>query len=347
MITAVRAKGFKGLKFEQELGAKNIFFGPNGSGKSARKEALVLAINGSTGRQNSAVLDAYGKGDDSVEAGVQIGGKWFDREFKKAKTSVTQTHKINGKKVDKTKFATEMGKIIGTVSAFDIASFVAASDKGKIAAVFDLFPPEGDVAKVEEDIDALKTEVNARHAAIRAAEAMVAKLTASRAQTELPAGTLEQTTNELKDTKAAIQTVKDEIQNIRNEEAKKQAAAEAKAKAEAAAKKQAAEAAAKAAKDTERKVKVAVEETKKEVLSPARQAAEKEFLKKLPAKLRDQVIDPQKVASSSYDVGIEAIQRIIQAIGEMKGCSGCFIGMLAKSELKKINALKETAMVKF
>lgn len=358
MITAVRAKGFKGLEFTQELGARNIFFGANDSGKSSRKEALILAANGPTGRQNSAVLNAYGTGEKPVEVGIQIGGMWFDRIFKKAKTSVTQIHKLNNKKVDKTKFAVAMGKAIGTVSAFDISSFTDASDKKKIEQVFDLFPPAGDVGGLEYQIDDLKAEINGRHTSIRTAEALVAKLTTAVAETELPSGTLPQTAEKLTHTKAEISKVQAEIQSLKDGEAKRiadekakqqanEAAKKAKAEAEAKAKKQADEAAAAAAQEKERAVKVAVTETKKEVISPDGAKAEQEMLRKMPPKKRQQIVSPQKVASSSYDVGIEAIQRIIQAIGEMKACSGCFIGMLAKSELKKINALKEQEMVKF
>ena len=368
MISAVRATNFKNLTFTQELGPKNIFFGANGSGKSARKEALVLAVNGPSGRQNSAVLDAYGSGEKPVEVGIQINGAWFDRIFKKAKTSVTQIHKLNGKKVDKIKFAVAMGAAIGTVSAFDISSFTDASDKKKIAQVFDLFPPEGDVSGLEDQIDALKTEINARYASVRTAEAVVENLTISAASTELPSGTLPQTIKKLAETKAEIKKVQAEIQankdaeakRIADENAKKKAdaaAAMAKANADAAAKKVAAITAAKVKSDAdaaakkavaekERAVKVAVTETKKEIISPEGAAAEKRMLDRLPPKKRQQVVEPQKVASASYDVGIEAIERIIQAIGEMKACSGCFIGMLAKSELKKINALKEQEMVK-
>lgn len=358
MITSVRAKGFKGLDFTQELGPKNIFFGANGSGKSARKECLILAINGPSGRQNSAVLNAYGVGDKPVEAGAKIGGTWFDRIFKRAKTSVTQIHKLNGKKVDKTKFAVEMGKAIGTVSAFDISSFTDASDQKKIAQVFNLFPPEGDVGGLEVEIDALKTEINGRFASIKTSEALVAKLTTSVAETELPAGTLPGTIAEIGKHNEKIADVEKEIQSQKDAEAKRIADEEADKKAEAAAEKATAEAEAKAKKqadataektatDTKRQVKTAVTETKKELLSPAAQKAEKDLLNRLPPKKRAQIVDPQKVASSSYDVGIEAIERIIQAIGEMKACSGCFIGMLAKSELKKITALKQQEMIKF
>lgn len=358
MITAVRAKGFKGLSFTQELGAKNIFFGANGSGKSARKEALILAVNGPTGRQNSAVLNAYGVGDNPVEAGVKIGGTWFDRIFKKAKTSVTQIHKLNNKKVDKIKFAVEMGKAIGTVSAFDVDGFTDASDKKKIAQVFDLFPPEGDVSGVEDQIGALKTEINDRYASVRTAEAVVANLTISVAETELPSGTLPQTIKKLAETKAEIKKVRAEIQSVKDIEVKRIADAKAKKDADTAAAKATADADAKAKRDaeavakkarqeTDRAVKVAVIETKKEIISPEGAAAEKRMLGGMPPKKRQQIVEPQKIATSSYNVGIEAIERIIQAIGEMKACSGCFIGMLAKSELKKMTALKEQEMIKF
>ncbi len=359
MITAVRGKNFKNLSFTQELGMKNIFFGKNGRGKSARKEALILAINGPAGRQNSAVLTAYGKDDKPVEAGVQIGGTWFDRIFKKAKTSVTQIHKLNNKKVDKIKFAVEMGKAIGTVSAFDISSFTEASDKKQIAQVFDLFPPEGNVGNLEVKIEAAKTEINGRYASIRTTEALVAELTASVATTELPAGTLAGTVGDIGKHKEKVADVQKEIQNLKdaeakriaNEEAKKkadEAAAAATKKAEEAAKEQAEETAATAKTDQKRAVKVAVEETKKEIIvSSEGIAAEQRALSRMPPKKRAQVVDPQRIASSSYDVGIEAIERIIQATGEMKACSGCFIGMLAKAELKKINALKDQEMIKF
>jgi len=155
-----------------------------------------------------------------------------------------------------------------------------------------------------------------------------------------------------------IETVQGEIQTLKDKEAKriadeeadkksKKAAADAKEKAEAEAKKKADEKATLAAQEQERAVKVAVTETKKDIISPEGARAEKRLLSTLPPKKRQQILEPQKIAASSYDVGIEAIEKIIQAIGEMKACSGCFIGMLAKSELKKINALKKQELVKF
>jgi len=354
MISAVKAKGFKGLTFTQELGPKNIFFGGNGSGKSARKEALILGVNGPTGKQNSAVLNAYGKGENPVEVGIKIVDTWFDRIFKKAKSSVTQIHKINNKKVDKIKFATEMGKAIGTVSAFDVSSFVDASDKKKISQVFDLFPPEGDVSSVEDEIDALKTEINARHASIRVAEELVAKLTKSIAETELPPGTLAMTVNDKEKIANEIDVVQAEIQKEKDAEAKriadektKKAEDDARVEEKAKAKEQADKTAKKTAADTKRQVEVAVIETEKQHISPDGVAAEQQMLNKMSPKKRAQIVDPQQVASNSYDVGIKAVETIIDVINNMKECNNCFAEMVANAELKKLFELKKTSMIKF
>ena len=148
MITKVTAKGFKGCDFAQELSGRTIFFGPNGAGKSARSQALQLAVNGGiigVGKTNDDILSAFGEGDKLV-VGVEIDGKYlFERGFVRgASGSVSQGYKAGGVKVSKDYFMKALGES-GAPVVLNVADFMGLSDQKKIEALFQLYPPAGDV----------------------------------------------------------------------------------------------------------------------------------------------------------------------------------------------------------
>ncbi len=231
MITKVLAKGFKGCDFVQELSGRTIFCGPNGAGKSARSQALQLAVNGGVigaGKTNDDILSTFGEGAKLV-VGVEIDGKYlFERGFVRGPSgAVSQGYKAGGIKVSKDFFMKSLGES-GAPVVLNVADFMALSDQKKIEALFQLYPPAGDISTVQGKIDAAKDKINALTAKVKATEQAAARIASSKSQIQVPAGTLAEIDDQIAVLEAELKTAQDDLTKIRIEEQKAAEALKAK-----------------------------------------------------------------------------------------------------------------------
>lgn len=205
MITKVTGKDFKGLNFEQALDSKTIICGPNGSGKSARSMALVLTALGympGSDKKNAAILAAFGY--EKMNVGIEIDGVEFKRQWSmSAKGSVSQTYMAGGKRAKKDVFIAAMGKA-GVPAVFDLGAFMDLSDQKKIDYLFDLFPPGGDVEKLQTEIETSQETLNTKRAEMKASEAVISRTEENRSEIELPAGTLAKVSADLQAVKSQL-----------------------------------------------------------------------------------------------------------------------------------------------
>lgn len=270
MITSIKGEGFKGLTFNEKIGAHTLLIGPNGAGKSARSQALMLALNGyipGSGKTNGDILQNYGDGDKLI-VGATIGNVLFERGFVRKGDKVSQGFKVAGKGAKESEFNTALGTH-GAPRAIDIGAFMALSDQKKIDFVFSLYPPEEDISCIIEKIEATKTKINALAAKEKSTNEAAARLTTSRATMQLPTGTLAETHFKIKDTEAKLTQARQDLKDAEIEEAKQKAEEEGRKKAEEEARLKA-EAEAKRKADEEAKKK-ADEEARRKLL--AEQAA--------------------------------------------------------------------------
>ncbi len=261
MLSKVIARDFKGLSFEQPLGRLNLLVGPNGSGKSARTQALILAVMGyipGGAKKNAEILDSYGTEDTMIvgfETSVILNDPiplLLERGFVRSGAgTVSQGYKIAGGRVKEGEFLKSLA-LHGNPKIVDISAFMELSDQKKIDAVFSLYPPAGDVNKIQGEIDSLKEKINTLNAKAKTSEAAAARLVA--AKPPLPAGTLADVTGQIETTNHDLVIAREELSAAKQAEA----ARVAKEKAE----KQAAEAAAqlKARQEKDRLAKEAKDE---------------------------------------------------------------------------------------
>lgn len=230
MITKIFAKGFKAHDFEQPLEQLNIIVGPNGSGKSARSDTLTLVINGyipGSGKQNAEILDNFGTGD-YLKVGMTISDKTFCREFKRSsKGTVSQTYYFSGHKVSKEDFIAYFERL-GRPKILDLSAFLDQSDQKKIDTIFSLFPPDDDLAELEQQIEEKKTLINGYTMDMRTTEKTIQRLSRDKATIELPAGTLAEISGEIKKVDQEIETAKKHLEDVRIKEASDKAAERAK-----------------------------------------------------------------------------------------------------------------------
>ena len=233
MISKVEGRNFKGLTFSQPLGRLNLFVGPNGSGKSARTQALILGIMGyipGGAKKNAEILEAYGS-DNTMVVGFEAGAL-LERGFVRAESgSVAQGYKVAGAKVKETDFIKALA-LHGDPKIVDISAFMDLSDQKKIDAIFALYPPAGDVGKIQANIDSTKTKINELEGRARSAENAAAALLQNKPQ--LPPGTLAETTGKIEETTQALADARAKLSlaeqaesaRIATEKAEKKAATE-------------------------------------------------------------------------------------------------------------------------
>ena len=315
MITKVSAKGFKGLDFDDELQALNVYIGPNGIGKSARSEALLLAVLGyipGGPKKNEAILDAYG--NEKLYVGVEVGGKSFTRRFMRSSSGkVSQTFTINKAKVSKEHF---VGMLVesGNPKVLDLSTFTDASDQKKIDTIFSLFPPAGDVGALDETIDAAKEKLSGLQNNIGAAEKAMQRLARARAEIQLPSGTQAEISSQIESIQKSLEVAQKQLEEAR--------IAKVKEDAEEKAKKEAQEQAQAQYKKNEEKVKE-LSDREKDI-----KAAEDRLKRRMP---------PKADTPSDGHNPAESIKAIIQAIQGV-GCPVCAKGagyMVAVRELRK------------
>jgi len=287
MITKIIGKDFKGLSFEQPLGRLNLFIGPNGSGKSARTQALILAVMGyipGGAKKNAEILDSYGTEDTMVvgfEASEIKGGHipiLLERGFVRSGSSVSQGYKVASAKVKEGDFMKALA-LHGDPKIVDISAFMDLSDQKKIDAVFSLYPPAGDVNKIQGEIDSLKEKINTLVQKAKTSEAAAARLVA--AKPPLPAGTLADVAGKIAETAESLRVARKELVDFQVAEG----ARIAKEKAEK-----------KAADDAE---KLKEKQEKDRLAKEAKDAAEKKERERIEAEKKDVplVTDAQVAAS--------------------------------------------------
>lgn len=237
MITAVTAKGFKGQDFDQPLGPRTLIFGPNGAGKSTRTQALILAATGKVpgvAGTNPAIMSAFAEaGSDKLRVGYRLdNGKHFERAWVlTAKGTVSQAYYVDGRKKAKTDFE-RMAYDSGLPRIIDIAAFIALSDEKKVKHLFDLYPPDGDVAEIGQRIQDLAEDINALRRKNQDESRAAATARKVLAETELPAGTLAETRDAIARREDELAQVQDELAQAKADEAARKAKAEAEAEAE-------------------------------------------------------------------------------------------------------------------
>ena len=229
MITMVIGSNFKGLTFEQPLGRLNLLVGPNGSGKSARTQALILAVMGyipGGAKKNAEILGAYGT-EDFMSVGFKT-DILFERGFARSGDSVSQKYGISGGRAKEGEFQKALG-LHGNPRIVDISAFMELSDQKKIDAVFSLYPPAGDVNKIQGEIDGLREKINTLNAKAKSSEAAAARLVA--AKPALPAGTLADVTGKISETETALAKARQDLSDAKATEAARVAKEQAEQKA--------------------------------------------------------------------------------------------------------------------
>lgn len=319
MLTRILATGFKGLDFDQPLGERNLIVGPNGSGKSARSQCALLALLGhvpGVGRRNQDILEAFGT-DGKLCAGVEVGGKTLERRFSSNATgAVKQEYRINGRKADKDSFARALMETDPRI--LDLPVFLALSDQKKIDEIFKLFPPSGDVEKLETDIEDLADDINAKNRKVTEAEASISRLRRERSGLELPAGTQADIQGEIAKTEEQLSEARAGLESTKIEAAKEAAAAEA----------------------TE-KERVRAEAEAKTMPPPPPAAPEQHDTRGVPPSIPPygvQNIIPDEPLAPLHDA--EDSIRAIMAAMENAGCGACAAMLVAKREIKKFQQKK-------
>ena len=340
MITKIVGTNFKGLTFSQPLGRLNLLVGPNGSGKSARTQALILAVMGyipGGAKKNAEILGAYGT-ENSMTVGFEA-DVLFERGFVRTGDAVSQGFKIAGGRVKEPEFQKSLG-LHGNPRIVDISAFMELSDQKKIDAVFSLYPPAGDVNKIQGEIDVAREKINTLVAKARTSEAAAARLVA--AKPPLPAGTLADVTGKIAETAESLRVARKELVDAQVAEG----ARLAKEKAE----KQAADAAAQLKARQEKDAQKAAEQKERE-----RIAAEEKAMKEVDAKVAaslaerpgemtkecDRLLGKYPTAKESLgppspgnSLMIDSIQAILDTL-KAAGCESCAAKLVAVRELKK------------
>ena len=236
MITKIIAKGFKGLDFEQPLGRYNLFVGPNGAGKSARTQALTLAILGylpSDGKkQPGAIFDIHSYRGEGFSVGFETeGARTFARHYKRdGAGAVSMTVSKDGKKIAQKQIERALIDT-GDPKAFDLGEFMGLSDQKKVDTILSLFPPSGDLSKIDWEIEALASKEPGLRSSIKAASLVIEKLTTEKAALDLPSGTLAEVRAEIKAKETAIENARRALRDAEIEAEREEARAEARAEA--------------------------------------------------------------------------------------------------------------------
>ena len=237
MITKIIAKGFKGIDFEQRLGKYNLFVGPNGAGKSARTQALTLAVLGylpSDGKkQPGAIFDIHSSNGEGFSIGFETeGGRTFARHYKRNEagdglvTVSKDGKKIAQKQIERALIDT------GDPKAFDVGEFMGLSDQKKIDTILSLFPPSGDLSKIDRKIETLASKEPGLRSSIKAASLVIERLTTEKAAFDLPSGTLAEVRAEIKAKEGTLEDARRALRDAEIEAEKEKARAEARVEAD-------------------------------------------------------------------------------------------------------------------
>jgi hypothetical protein len=197
MITKIKGKGFKGTDFIDSIGRLNLYIGPNGSGKTARSMAVALAVQGyvpSQGKTNQAIFQA-GASPDSDRFAVEVESNYkvsfYRRWLKRGDGTVTVDVLVNGRKASTQVFAAEMARCGGGYVIADISLFMGLSDRKKIDEIFRLYPPDDDMANIEQELEEKREALNRCQQQFKNAEKIWERLTNQKERLEQPQMPLE------------------------------------------------------------------------------------------------------------------------------------------------------------
>ncbi len=324
---------------------------PNGAGKSARSQALQLAVNGGiigAGKTNDDILTAFGEGDKLV-VGVEIDGKYlFERGFVRGPSgSVSQGYKAGGVKVSKDYFMKALGES-GAPVILNVAEFMTLSDQKKIEALFQLYPPAGDISTVQGKIDASKEKINSLATKVKTSEQAAARIASSKSQIQIPVGTLAEVDAQIASLEAELKEAQEDLTTIRLKEQKAADAQKAKEEADRREKERIeAEEKAKTSAVTDEAVQTSLAERPGEM----EKKADALFgLEKVQAPVFEPPKDAEKMTPREEISALSlmgqtaqavlkreavlSIQTIINALDDA-GCGTCTARMIARRELRK------------
>jgi DNA repair exonuclease SbcCD ATPase subunit len=320
MITKITGKAFKGLDFEQPIGAKTIFLGNNGSGKSARVQALTLALLGyvpGSAKTNAEILENFGY-SDLLSVGFELNRILFQRAWQKVPAgSVKELFQIQGKRCTKEFYLQSLGEQ-GIPKILDLSTFLDLSDQKKIDMLLGLYPSDTDLAGLEEMIQTQKKNILLLEDKARSTEKAASALISSRAIMQLPAGSLAETTANIEKAEKDLETANKELNEIITANAAEKAKIEAEEKAEI---------------DKQRAQEKADAEKKK-----AEIAAELSKIAAVNAAKKETEIKTSEAIRKAEEQAKEEFKNFLQSVldtMDATGCTVCAAKMVIKKEMKK------------
>jgi energy-coupling factor transporter ATP-binding protein EcfA2 len=310
MINKAIGQDFKGKTFEIDLGQKTIITGPKGIGKSSVTQAIQLTLLGyvPSEKPRKRPQDIFAgfapKNAKKFVVGIQKGKRTYRKEFRISPSgSVSQKLMIGTGKYSDVDFKAALKDL---PTPYDLSSFMGLSDQKKIDLLFDLFPPAGNVIKLQAEIDAIKDKISSSKNNIDSLRKTVARLSKARSDIEMPPGTLAEIQQEIKRTEAEYRLTS---QNIARVEAE---AAEAK-------------------RQDEKKKAEALKE------DPADTSTATSHETQNQANSVEAINQPSSrttVASKKMDI-FDSIQAIIDSMSRA-GCDACAAKLVAKREIKRL-----------
>lgn len=344
MITAILADKFKGLSFTQPLGQYTLICGPNGKGKSARSQALAIAAMGYSPtdqkKRPGDILATHGvesEGEFSVGFQIEKNGimQTFARKYKRTESGATHEAFCNKKKLTQAQIEKALFEL-GEPRVFDISSFMSLSDAKKIEYLFNLFPPDIDVADLEEKIQAAADNESALNAKLKGVIATIERLSSERAQLQQTSGTLAELQAEIAAKDKALQDAQEALREVEIKEREERIRRDTAEKARLAKEKADQEAAQQRAKNEELEKKV--EAQQKELRLAASRTQEVPRLISETDHLVPPVEAPSKanieVVFSDTGHFLQDLQTILRTLQEA-GCKTCGAAIVVRSMITK------------
>lgn len=311
MIDKITCHEFKGQTFEVNIGQKTIITGPKGSGKSSIPQAIQLSILGyiPSEKPKKRPMDIFSafssKNTKAFRVGVQHGKITYTKDFRRAPSgSVSIKYTVGTGKYSEVDYKAALKNL---PTPLDLSTFTSLSDQKKLDVLFELFPPAGNVVKMQADIDSRKDKISSLRDNIDSLKKTIARLSKARSELELPSGTLA-------DVRQEIQRIESEhrltSQNLSRTEAE-----DAEAKKQAELKKNAEE--AQTAEPTESNAEVA------EPIKNTPQIATEPFTNGITTR-----------TARKIDI-FDSIRAIMDTMARV-GCEACAATLVAKREMKRL-----------
>jgi DNA repair exonuclease SbcCD ATPase subunit len=194
MIDKVSCQDFKGQTFEYNIGQKTIITGPKGSGKSSISQAIQLSILGyiPSEKPKKRPMDIFSafssKNTKAFRVGVQQGKTTYTKNFRRAPSgSVSIKYVVGTGKYSEVDYKAALKSL---PTPLDLSTFTSLSDQKKLDMLFELFPPAGNVIKMQADIDSCKDKISSTRDNIDSLKKTITRLSKARSELDLPSGTL-------------------------------------------------------------------------------------------------------------------------------------------------------------